>query len=156
MGGGGEGCRWRLVDIVIAAQAACLCVDTSMSTLLHPFFSLLHPTSLPPPPSHPSHLLPALHLLLSLPPPTLLHVSHPPPLLPPLLPYSLLPTPYSLAPLPNNPVAALVNLASNYLVSGQDAGRWGTAHPSIVPYQRFDTADGQMVRTIRARVKTME
>jgi formyl-CoA transferase len=38
-------------------------------------------------------------------------------------------------------VAALANIASNYLVAGQEATRWGTAHESIVPYQVFPTAD---------------
>jgi formyl-CoA transferase len=38
-------------------------------------------------------------------------------------------------------VSALANIASNYLVAGQEAGRWGTAHESIVPYQVFATED---------------
>jgi formyl-CoA transferase len=38
-------------------------------------------------------------------------------------------------------VAALANIASNYLVAGQEATRWGTAHESIVPYQVFPTRD---------------
>jgi formyl-CoA transferase len=38
-------------------------------------------------------------------------------------------------------VAGLANIASNYLVAGQEATRWGTAHESIVPYQVFPTAD---------------
>ncbi|CAK7237423.1 hypothetical protein SCUCBS95973_009953 [Sporothrix curviconia] len=39
--------------------------------------------------------------------------------------------------------ATLANIASSCLVSGQpDTGRWGTAHPSIVPYKSFRTADG--------------
>jgi crotonobetainyl-CoA:carnitine CoA-transferase CaiB-like acyl-CoA transferase len=37
--------------------------------------------------------------------------------------------------------AGLANLASNWLVAGQEATRWGTAHASIVPYQVFATAD---------------
>lgn len=36
-------------------------------------------------------------------------------------------------------VASLVNVASSYLVAGKEANRWGTAHPSIVPYQVFPT-----------------
>ena len=32
-------------------------------------------------------------------------------------------------------IASLANIASNYLVAGQEAGRHGTSHPSIVPYQ---------------------
>jgi len=38
-------------------------------------------------------------------------------------------------------VAGLANIASNYLVAGQEAARWGTAHESIVPYQVFKTKD---------------
>lgn len=41
-------------------------------------------------------------------------------------------------------IASLVNLGSNYLIAGQEAKRWGTAHESIVPYQAFPTADGYM------------
>ncbi len=37
--------------------------------------------------------------------------------------------------------SALANIASNYLVAGQEAKRWGTAHESIVPYQVFNTKD---------------
>ncbi|KAK4706141.1 succinate---hydroxymethylglutarate CoA-transferase, partial [Phenoliferia sp. Uapishka_3] len=39
-------------------------------------------------------------------------------------------------------VASLTNLASNYLIAGQEATRQGTSHPSIVPYQNFATKDG--------------
>lgn len=43
-------------------------------------------------------------------------------------------------------VATLANMASSALISGQpDSGRWGTAHPSIVPYQGFKTADGDIL-----------
>jgi formyl-CoA transferase len=38
-------------------------------------------------------------------------------------------------------VAGLANIASNYLVDGKEAQRWGTAHESIVPYQVFNTKD---------------
>ena len=38
-------------------------------------------------------------------------------------------------------VSALANIASNYLVAGKEAQRWGTAHESIIPYQVFDTQD---------------
>jgi formyl-CoA transferase len=37
--------------------------------------------------------------------------------------------------------SGLANIASNYLVAGKEATRWGTAHESIVPYQVFPTAD---------------
>jgi crotonobetainyl-CoA:carnitine CoA-transferase CaiB-like acyl-CoA transferase len=38
-------------------------------------------------------------------------------------------------------VASLVNVAQGALVTGQEARRYGNAHPSIVPYQVFDAAD---------------
>jgi crotonobetainyl-CoA:carnitine CoA-transferase CaiB-like acyl-CoA transferase len=38
-------------------------------------------------------------------------------------------------------VSALANIASNYLVAGREAGRWGTEHESIIPYQVFATRD---------------
>ncbi len=39
-------------------------------------------------------------------------------------------------------VAWLANVASNYLVSGERPRRYGNAHPNIVPYEVFETADG--------------
>jgi formyl-CoA transferase len=42
-------------------------------------------------------------------------------------------------------VASLINVGSNYLIAGTTAKRWGNAHPSIVPYQSFKTADGYLV-----------
>ena len=43
-------------------------------------------------------------------------------------------------------VATLTNIAESSLVSKEkDSGRWGTAHPSIVPYQAFKTADGDIL-----------
>jgi crotonobetainyl-CoA:carnitine CoA-transferase CaiB-like acyl-CoA transferase len=42
-------------------------------------------------------------------------------------------------------VATLINAGSNYLVGGQVPGRWGNAHPTIVPYQSFQTADRYLV-----------
>lgn len=39
-------------------------------------------------------------------------------------------------------IASLANIASNYLIAGQEATRQGTSHPSIVPYQVFSTKDG--------------
>ncbi|MFH1699439.1 MAG: CaiB/BaiF CoA-transferase family protein [Candidatus Zixiibacteriota bacterium] len=38
-------------------------------------------------------------------------------------------------------VSGLANIASNYLVSGKEATRWGTAHESIIPYQVFSAKD---------------
>jgi crotonobetainyl-CoA:carnitine CoA-transferase CaiB-like acyl-CoA transferase len=40
-------------------------------------------------------------------------------------------------------LAALVNVASNYLVSGQTPARYGNEHANIVPYQSFSAADGE-------------
>lgn len=42
-------------------------------------------------------------------------------------------------------IGALVNVASNYLVSGQVPPRYGNGHPNIVPYQSFSAADGAVV-----------
>jgi len=42
-------------------------------------------------------------------------------------------------------VASLINAGSNYLIGGKVPGRWGNAHPTIVPYQSFQTADGFLV-----------
>jgi crotonobetainyl-CoA:carnitine CoA-transferase CaiB-like acyl-CoA transferase len=42
-------------------------------------------------------------------------------------------------------VAALINAGSNYLVGGKVPGRWGNAHPTIVPYQSFQIADSFLV-----------
>ena len=39
-------------------------------------------------------------------------------------------------------LAGLANIASNYLIAGEEGGRHGTAHPSIVPYQVFPCKDG--------------
>jgi succinate--hydroxymethylglutarate CoA-transferase len=41
-------------------------------------------------------------------------------------------------------IAMLINVASNYLVSGRDARRYGNGHPSIVPYTTYPTADGMI------------
>lgn len=42
-------------------------------------------------------------------------------------------------------IAALVNVVSNYLVSGQTPPRLGNQHPNIVPYQTFRAADREFV-----------
>ncbi|KAI5862536.1 CoA-transferase family III domain-containing protein [Durotheca rogersii] len=43
-------------------------------------------------------------------------------------------------------LATLANIASSCLISGKkDSGRWGTAHPSIVPYKSFKTKDGDIL-----------
>ncbi len=45
-------------------------------------------------------------------------------------------------------VASLANQAMNYLTGGMAPVRLGNAHPNIVPYQDFPTADGDMIVTI--------
>jgi CoA:oxalate CoA-transferase len=45
-------------------------------------------------------------------------------------------------PLLDSALAGLVNVASSALVTGAEAGRYGNAHPNIVPYQPFRAADG--------------
>ena len=42
-------------------------------------------------------------------------------------------------------VAFLANQALNYLATGDIPGRLGNAHPNIVPYQTFNTADGAII-----------
>jgi formyl-CoA transferase len=41
-------------------------------------------------------------------------------------------------------LAMLINVASNYLVSGKDARRFGNGHPNVVPYTTYPTADGMI------------
>jgi crotonobetainyl-CoA:carnitine CoA-transferase CaiB-like acyl-CoA transferase len=41
-------------------------------------------------------------------------------------------------------LAVLVNQAQNAFVSGRSPGRRGNAHPNIVPYETFATADGEI------------
>ncbi|MBI4031202.1 MAG: CoA transferase [Proteobacteria bacterium] len=45
-------------------------------------------------------------------------------------------------------LAGTVNIAQYYLTSGKTAPRVGNAHPTIVPYQSFKTADGHIVIAI--------
>lgn len=45
-------------------------------------------------------------------------------------------------------VACLANQAMNYLTTGVAPKRMGNAHPNIVPYQDFPTADGDIILTI--------
>ncbi|MEM8941359.1 MAG: CaiB/BaiF CoA-transferase family protein [Pseudomonadota bacterium] len=44
--------------------------------------------------------------------------------------------------------ACLANQATNYLVGGVVPGRLGNAHPNIVPYQSFTTADGHFILAV--------
>lgn len=45
-------------------------------------------------------------------------------------------------------IACLANQASNYLAGGQVPRRMGNAHPNIVPYQAFPTADGDIILAV--------
>lgn len=45
-------------------------------------------------------------------------------------------------------VAWLANVAQNYLATGEAPGRYGNAHPNIVPYETFPTADGQIALAV--------
>ncbi|PAU60643.1 CoA transferase [Pseudomonas sp. PIC25] len=45
-------------------------------------------------------------------------------------------------------VACLANQAMNYLTTGVPPRRLGNAHPNIVPYQDFPTADGDIILTV--------
>jgi crotonobetainyl-CoA:carnitine CoA-transferase CaiB-like acyl-CoA transferase len=51
-------------------------------------------------------------------------------------------------PLFESQLSWLANRAQAYLVSGEDAGRLGNAHPSIVPYQTFDASDKKIALAI--------
>ena len=42
-------------------------------------------------------------------------------------------------------MSMLANVASNYLISGEEAPRLGNGHPNIVPYQAFRTKDGYII-----------
>ena len=42
-------------------------------------------------------------------------------------------------------ISLLSNVSSNYLISGEEAQRFGNGHPNIVPYQAFHTEDGYVV-----------
>ncbi|GAB0115970.1 CaiB/BaiF CoA transferase family protein [Acidisoma sp. 7E03] len=45
-------------------------------------------------------------------------------------------------------VASLANQTMNYLTTGEAPRRMGNAHPNIVPYQDFPTADGAMILAV--------
>lgn len=51
-------------------------------------------------------------------------------------------------PLYDSQVAWLANQNMNYLISGVQPERMGTAHPNIVPYQTFSTADEPLVLAV--------
>jgi crotonobetainyl-CoA:carnitine CoA-transferase CaiB-like acyl-CoA transferase len=50
--------------------------------------------------------------------------------------------------LAHSATAALVNVAQNTLVTGREPARWGNAHPNLVPYQLFDTADRPFILAV--------
>ena len=45
-------------------------------------------------------------------------------------------------------VAMMTVMNLNYLVSGRAPGRYGNAHPNIVPYQAFACADGHLILAV--------
>lgn len=45
-------------------------------------------------------------------------------------------------------LASLVNVAQSCLISGQSPQRYGNAHPQIVPYEVFATADGHLALAV--------
>ena len=45
-------------------------------------------------------------------------------------------------------VSLLANVASNFLISGKTAGRYGNGHPNIVPYNAYPTKDGMIALSI--------
>jgi len=55
---------------------------------------------------------------------------------------------YIDVPLYDTQVAWLANQAMNFLAGGQVPGRLGTAHPNLVPYQAFATADGYLMLAV--------
>jgi len=42
----------------------------------------------------------------------------------------------------------LANVAQNFLASGETPGRYSNAHPNIVPYETFETADGSLAQLL--------
>jgi crotonobetainyl-CoA:carnitine CoA-transferase CaiB-like acyl-CoA transferase len=51
-------------------------------------------------------------------------------------------------PLYDSQVAWLANQNMNFLISGTAPKRMGTAHPNLVPYQAFETRDGNLMLTV--------
>ncbi|MEJ7870955.1 MAG: CoA transferase [Rubrobacteraceae bacterium] len=51
-------------------------------------------------------------------------------------------------PLFESQLSWLANRGQEYLVSGEDSGRLGNAHPSIVPYQTFDASDKKVALAV--------
>jgi crotonobetainyl-CoA:carnitine CoA-transferase CaiB-like acyl-CoA transferase len=42
----------------------------------------------------------------------------------------------------------LANVASNFLFSGREPGRYGNGHPNIVPYRTYPAADGELALAV--------
>jgi succinate---hydroxymethylglutarate CoA-transferase len=42
----------------------------------------------------------------------------------------------------------LANVASNHLVSGDEAARYGNGHPNIVPYRTYEASDGDLALAV--------
>jgi crotonobetainyl-CoA:carnitine CoA-transferase CaiB-like acyl-CoA transferase len=51
-------------------------------------------------------------------------------------------------PLYDSQVAWLANQNMNFLLGGKAPGRMGTAHPNLVPYQSFQTSDGDLMLAV--------
>ena len=51
-------------------------------------------------------------------------------------------------PLFESQLSWLANRAQEYLVSGEETGRMGNTHPSIVPYQTFDASDKKIALAV--------
>jgi succinate---hydroxymethylglutarate CoA-transferase len=47
--------------------------------------------------------------------------------------------------LTSSKLAGLANITSNYLIAGLEGKRYGTAHPSVVPYQALPCKDGFII-----------
>jgi crotonobetainyl-CoA:carnitine CoA-transferase CaiB-like acyl-CoA transferase len=45
-------------------------------------------------------------------------------------------------------LASLINVAQSALMTGEEAVRYGNAHPQIVPYRTFDASDGPFVLAV--------
>jgi crotonobetainyl-CoA:carnitine CoA-transferase CaiB-like acyl-CoA transferase len=45
-------------------------------------------------------------------------------------------------------ISWLTYAAGNFFATGENPGRYGSAHPSIVPYQPFETADGYLMLAV--------
>jgi succinate--hydroxymethylglutarate CoA-transferase len=45
-------------------------------------------------------------------------------------------------------VSLLINVASSFLITGNEARRYGNGHPSIVPYTSYPTADGMIALAV--------